>query len=117
MDVPAFEQAMERQQERSRRTTAFVQGQDDNALTELLKRLGPTEFIGYDGITGSSKVVGLVVDGQEVESISAPQQALVLLDATPFYAESGGQIGDRGEISGPDGRFPGVLIRAVHSRG
>ncbi len=101
VDVPAFEQAMERQQERSRRTTAFVQGQDDNALTELLKRLGPTEFTGYDGVTGSSKVVGLVVDGQEVASISAPQQALVLLDATPFYAESGGQIGDKGDLSGP----------------
>ncbi len=105
VDVPAFEQAMERQQERSRRTTAFVQGQDDNALTELLKRLGPTEFTGYDGVTGSSKVVGLVVDGQEVESISAPQQALVLLDATPFYAESGGQIGDRGDLNGPMGVF------------
>ena len=105
VDVPAFEQAMERQQERSRRTTAFVQGQDDNALTELLKRLGPTEFTGYDGVTGSSKVVGLVVDGQEVESISAPQQALVLLNATPFYAESGGQIGDRGDLSGPMGVF------------
>lgn len=105
VDVPAFEQAMERQQERSRRTTAFAQGQDDHALTELLKRLGPTEFIGYDGITGSSKVVGLVVDGQEVESISAPQQALVLLDVTPFYAESGGQIGDRGEINGQMGVF------------
>ncbi len=105
VDVPGFEQAMERQQERSRRTTAFVQGRDDNALTALLQRLGPTEFTGYDGVTGSSKVVGLVVDGQEVESISAPQQALVLLDATPFYAESGGQIGDRGDISGPMGVF------------
>ncbi|HLJ35614.1 MAG TPA: alanine--tRNA ligase [Ktedonobacteraceae bacterium] len=105
VDVPAFEQAMERQQERSRRTTAFAQGQDDSALTELLKRLGPTEFTGYDGVTGSSKVIGLVVDGQEVESISAPQQALVLLDVTPFYAESGGQIGDRGDISGPMGVF------------
>ena len=82
-----------------------MQGQDDNALTELLQRLGPTEFTGYDGITGSSKVVGLVVDGQEVESISAPQQALVLLDATPFYAESGGQIGDKGDITGPMGVF------------
>ena len=105
VDVPGFEQAMERQQERSRRTTAFAQGRDDNALTELLQRLGPTEFTGYDGVTGSSKIVGLVVDGQEVESISAPQQALVLLDATPFYAESGGQIGDRGDISGPMGVF------------
>jgi alanyl-tRNA synthetase len=105
VDVPGFERAMEQQQERSRRTTTFAQGQDEQVLTELLKRLGPSEFTGYDGITSSSKVVGLVVDGQEVESISAPQQALVLLDATPFYAESGGQIGDKGEINGQMGVF------------
>ena len=105
VDVAAFTQAMERQQERSRRTATFAQGQDDLALTELLQRLGPTEFVGYDGVTGSSKVVGLIVDGQEVESISAPQEARVLLDVTPFYAESGGQIGDKGDISGPLGVF------------
>ncbi len=71
----------------------------------MLQRVGPTEFTGYEGITGHGKVVGLVVDGVEVESISAPQRALVMLDSTPFYAESGGQIGDRGELSGPVGIF------------
>ncbi|MDQ6660711.1 MAG: alanine--tRNA ligase, partial [Chloroflexota bacterium] len=105
VDVPGFEQAMLRQQERSRSTAAFTQGQDEQILAELLQRLGPTKFSGYEGITGSGKVVGLVVDGKEVESISAPQQALVLLDTTPFYAESGGQIGDRGDITGPMGIF------------
>lgn len=105
VDIPGFEQAMERQQERSRRTAAFAQGQDELALTQLLQRLGPSEFSGYDGITASSKVVGLIVDGQEVESISAPQEARVLLDMTPFYAESGGQIGDKGDITGPLGVF------------
>ncbi len=105
VDVSDFEQAMQRQQERSRTAAAFAQVQDEKALTELSKRIGPTEFIGYDGITGSSRVVGLVVNGEEVESISAPQQALVVLDITPFYAESGGQIGDHGEITGPMGVF------------
>jgi len=105
IDVSGFEQAMQRQQERSRASAAFTQGQDESALTALLKRVGPTEFTGYDGITGSGKVVGLVVDGEGVESVSAPQQALVILDATPFYAESGGQIGDRGDITGPVGVF------------
>ncbi len=107
VDIPAFEQAMQRQQERSRAgsAAAFVQSRDEQALTAILQRVGPTEFSGYQGVTGSGKVVGIVVEGEEVESISAPQQALLLLDTTPFYAESGGQIGDRGEISGSMGVF------------
>jgi alanyl-tRNA synthetase len=105
VDIPGFEKAMQEQQERSRSAAAFTQGKDVEALTAVLKRVGPTEFTGYDGISGSSKVMGLIVDGAEVESISAPQSALVILDATPFYAESGGQIGDRGDLSGPMGVF------------
>lgn len=105
IDTSGFEQSMQRQQERSRSASTFVQAKDDQALTELFQRLGPTNFIGYEGLAGSSKVVGLVVDGEEVESISAPQQALILLNTTPFYAESGGQIGDQGDITGPMGVF------------
>src|SRR6266480_3544061 len=105
VDIPGFERAMQLQQERSRSASTFTFGRDDVALAEVLNRVGPTEFTGYQGITGSGKVVGLVVNGAEVDSISAPQEALVILDATPFYAESGGQIGDRGEIMGPMGVF------------
>ncbi len=105
VDTSGFEQSMQRQQERSRSASTFVQAQDDKALTAILQRSGLTNFTGYDGITGSSKVIALVVNGEEVESISAPQSALVLLDSTPFYAESGGQIGDRGDLAGPMGTF------------
>jgi len=118
VDVPGFEQAMQSQQERSRATATFTQGQDEQALAELLKRVGPTEFTGYQGITDSSRVVGLIVDGVEVESVGAslvgtlsggqvtlPQKALLVLDITPFYPESGGQIGDQGDITGPMGVF------------
>jgi alanyl-tRNA synthetase len=105
IDIGSFEQAMQRQQERSRSASAFVQAQDDRVLADILHRVGPTDFTGYEGITGTGNIVGLVVNGVEVESISAPQQALVILDSTPFYAESGGQIGDRGDLSGPTGLF------------
>ena len=105
VDTSGFDEAMQSQQKRSRAASSFVQARDDNALAALLQRHGPTKFTGYQGIAGSGNVVGLVVDGVEVESISAPQQALVLLDETPFYAESGGQIGDRGDIIGPMGVF------------
>jgi alanyl-tRNA synthetase len=105
VDISAFEQAMQRQQERSRAAGTFTQGQDDQVLAEMLKRVGPTEFTGYQGTTSSSKIIGLIVYGEATESISAPQQALLLLDTTPFYAESGGQIGDQGVISGPMGIF------------
>lgn len=105
VDTPGFEQAMELQQERSRSTNAFVQGKDEQALDAILKRCGPGEFTGYLGVSGSGKIIALVADGAEVEMISAPQSALVLLDVTPFYAESGGQIGDRGEIESELGMF------------
>jgi alanyl-tRNA synthetase len=105
IDTSGFEQSMQRQQERSRSASTFVQASDDRALTDILQRVGPTEFLGYDGVTGSGKIVGLVVNSEEVDSISAPQSALVILDATPFYAESGGQVGDHGDLTGPMGNF------------
>jgi alanyl-tRNA synthetase len=107
LDISGFEESMQQQQERSRAGAAstFTQAQDEQTLTEILKRIGQTEFTGYQGITDSGKVVALVVDGNEVESISAPQRALVILDRTPFYAESGGQIGDRGDLNTSMGVF------------
>src|SRR6266536_661987 len=105
VDVSGFEQSMQQQQERSRAASTFTHVRDDGALTEVLKRVGPTDFAGYQGVTSMSKIVGLVVDGIEVDTISAPQDALVILDVTPFYAESGGQIGDRGDLSGSMGVF------------
>lgn len=105
VDTSGFAQAMERQQEQSRSNNAFVQGKDDQALDAILKRVGPTEFTGYQGISGSGQIVGLIADGVEVEMVSAPQSALLILDSTPFYAVSGGQIGDRGEIESSLGHF------------
>ena len=108
VDVPGFEQALQRQQERSRAATSFVRSKDDEVLADILKRVGATKFTGYEGVTDSGKVVGLIVDGGEVEEISTQvnqQTTQVVLNSTPFYAESGGQIGDRGDIIGSMGVF------------
>lgn len=105
IDAAGFEQAMQQQQERSRAASNFAQADHETNLDEVLQRVGPTKFTGYQGISGTGKVVALFVDGKEVESISAPQQALAILDATPFYAESGGQIGDRGDLLAQAGVF------------
>ncbi|EFH90658.1 alanine--tRNA ligase [Ktedonobacter racemifer] len=105
IDAAGFEQAMQQQQERSRAASNFAQADHETNLDEVLQRIGPTKFTGYQGIAGTGKVVALFVDGREVESISAPQQALAILDATPFYAESGGQIGDRGDLLAQAGVF------------
>src|SRR5437588_33549 len=65
VDVSGFEESMQRQQERSRSTNVFVQGQDEEALADLLRRVGPSEFTGYQGISGSSKVASVIEQRRE----------------------------------------------------
>ncbi|MEM9112675.1 MAG: alanine--tRNA ligase [Myxococcota bacterium] len=71
----------------------------------LLESEGPTDFQGYEGLEGQAKVKALVVEGATVESTSTGPEVAVLLDATPFYGESGGQIGDGGVLRLASGRF------------
>src|SRR3546814_19417156 len=66
---------------------------------ELVAKLQPTEFLGYDELTaGGLEVVALLREGRPVDSIETGDEAVVFLDRTPFYAESGGQVGDTGEL-------------------
>ena len=67
---------------------------------DLRDALGPTEFIGYDKESGRGVVKALVVDGEQVEQVKAPAEVRILLERTPFYGESGGQVGDQGTLSG-----------------
>ena len=69
---------------------------------------GVTEFTGYQSLQGGAAVKALFVEGQNVESVAEGQDATVVLDATPFYAESGGQVGDKGSLS-----FSGGAIEVV----
>jgi alanyl-tRNA synthetase len=85
---------MEEQRRRARESSGF--GADYNAMIRVD---GASEFKGYDHLELTGKVTALFVDGKAVDSISAGQEA-VILDKTPFYAESGGQVGDKGELKG-----------------
>lgn len=95
VDEAGFEAAMEEQRRRAREASGF--GADYNAMIRVDSA---SEFKGYDHLELNGKVTALFVDGKAVEAINAGQEAVVVLDRTPFYAESGGQVGDKGELKG-----------------
>ncbi|EPJ0450299.1 alanine--tRNA ligase [Klebsiella variicola] len=95
VDEAGFEAAMEEQRRRARESSGF--GADYNAMIRID---GVSEFKGYDHLELNGKVTALFIDGKAVDSVSAGQEAVVILDQTPFYAESGGQVGDKGELKG-----------------
>ncbi|MFW6836051.1 alanine--tRNA ligase [Enterobacter hormaechei] len=95
VDEAGFEAAMEEQRRRARESSGF--GADYNAMIRVDSA---SEFKGYEELALTSNVTALFVDGKAVDSISAGQEAVVILDKTPFYAESGGQVGDKGELKG-----------------
>ena len=104
VDMAGFELAMDEQKRRAREAGKFANATSMPA--ELAAQLAPTEFLGYDKLTeGGLQVVALLRDGQPVERINAGEEAVVILDRTPFYAESGGQIGDAGELDEAGTRF------------
>ena len=98
IDRAGFEQEMEQQRERAR---ASWKGADKTAVAPAYQKLleqGRTAFLGYTHLEGEARVIGLVVDGQPVDRVPAGARAELVLDRTPFYAEAGGQVGDRGEL-------------------
>ncbi|EOK8504566.1 alanine--tRNA ligase [Escherichia coli] len=100
VDEAGFEAAMEEQRRRAREASGF--GADYNAMIRVDSA---SEFKGYDHLELNGKVTALFVDGKAVDAINAGQEAVVVLDQTPFYAESGGQVGDKGELKGANCSF------------
>jgi alanyl-tRNA synthetase len=99
IDMAGFEAAMEEQRSRARAASRF------SAAAGLEYSGGKTQFHGYDTLTLPAKVVALYREGAQVQALKSGDTGTVVLDRTPFYAEAGGQVGDRGELVGSAGTF------------
>jgi alanyl-tRNA synthetase len=100
LDIAGFEKAMDEQREKSRQGSSFaVEGQVRFDLD------GSTEFLGYTHLDASAVVVALAKDGEQVDALAAGDSGIVVLNQTPFYAESGGQQGDRGSLTSANGSY------------
>jgi alanyl-tRNA synthetase len=106
VDVAAFTDAMDRQREKARAAWAGSgEAATENVWFPLREKLGATEFLGYETETAEGVVAALVRDGQEVETLKAGESGAIVLNQTPFYAESGGQVGDTGVMLGESVKF------------
>ncbi len=106
VDVAGFEAEMEKQKERGRDAHETIDLTVQGSLDKLAEHINVTEFLGYTQPTATAKIEAILIDGVSTEEADAGTQVQIVLDKTPFYAESGGQIGDRGYISGDN-----ILIR------
>jgi len=104
VDKPGFDAAMAQQKAAARAAwKGSGEAADSEVWFDIAERVGATEFTGYTASTGEAQVMALVKDGKEVTSASAGDSVTVIVNQTPFYGESGGQMGDAGTITGAEG--------------
>lgn len=100
IDIAGFERAMEAQRTRARSASQFAGG-----LSEQIAIDGETAFCGYSQTQETGTITAIIADGEHVDQLEAGQEGVLVLDHTPFYAESGGQVGDHGEITSDNASF------------
>jgi alanyl-tRNA synthetase len=104
VDTKAFNAAMERQKAEARKDwKGSGEAATESVWFEIKEKTGATEFLGYDTETAAGEIVALVKDGKEAKSLKAGDEAAIIVNQTPFYGESGGQVGDEGVIRGAKG--------------
>ena len=104
VDEAGFDRAIEEQRTRARKTGGFEAETARPVVADLAKRVGATQFVGYERLDAESVVQAILKGDRLVKEASEGDEVELVLDVTPFYAEGGGQAGDQGTLSGPDGR-------------
>lgn len=104
VDMAGFDAAMEKQREQARAASKFASAGTLSA--DVVASLSPTEFVGYEDLeSGQLKIIALLREGASVQALNEGEHGILILDRTPFYAESGGQVGDHGQLSAGSARF------------
>ncbi len=106
VDTKTFEQKMLDQKERARQSwkgTGDIQ--DDSIWFEITSKIEPTEFLGYSDMEADCNIISIILESKSVDKIKKDQEAIILLNQTPFYGESGGQVGDQGFFENDNFKF------------
>ncbi|MCL0076818.1 alanine--tRNA ligase [Dehalococcoidia bacterium] len=111
IDLEGFEKEMERQRERARAAHRFGGDTGQSEESAVVVRYPPVHFVGYDKLSHEARIAVLLAGGKQVNTASRGQEVEVTLYETPFYGEMGGQVGDTGEVKGPQGKV--VITSAI----
>src|SRR5437867_2731490 len=103
LDEAGFQAALNEQRERARKSAGFVAAKTKDIYTELSGIVAPTQFVGYSQLDTEGFVQAIVKQDARVKEAVEGDEIQIVLDRTPFYAEGGGQVGDQGVLTGPDG--------------
>ena len=106
VDIKTFERKMLDQKERARQSwkgTGDIQ--DENIWFEITSKIEPTEFLGYQDVESECKIISIIFETKSVNKVKKDQEAIILLNQTPFYGESGGQVGDQGFFENDNFKF------------